>query len=185
MKSAKKISLAAKELSQLKAGDLLLISGTVYTLRDQAHRRLVDLINRRQPLPIKLKDAAIYYAGPAPRSPKAKTGVIGPTTSSRLDIFTPTLLAQGVKVMIGKGDRSPAIYESIKKFQAVYLVATGGAAAYLSQFVKEAKVVAFAELGPEAIYQLKLEDMPVIVGIDSQGRSAFWPKNRYSSALKE
>jgi fumarate hydratase subunit beta len=173
----KKISspLDRKTIESLKAGDIVALSGVVYTARDQAHKRLIDLIEAGKPLPVPLTGQTIYYAGPAPAGPGAVIGSIGPTTSARMDPYTPTLLDYGVKAMIGKGARSPEVVESMKKNNAVYLVATGGAAAYLAQFVVKARVAEFEDLGPEAIFALELDRLPLVVGIDSRGRSALWP----------
>ncbi|MDP1808631.1 MAG: FumA C-terminus/TtdB family hydratase beta subunit [Actinomycetota bacterium] len=167
--------LDKRTIESLKAGDMVALSGIVYTARDQAHKRLVGLINEGRPLPVALEGQTIYYTGPAPARPGAVVGSIGPTTSARMDPYTPVLLDYGVKAMIGKGARSPGVIDSIKQAGAVYLVATGGAAAYLAQFVVSAHVAAFADLGPEAIFALELAGLPLVVAIDSQGRSALWP----------
>lgn len=162
-------------IESLNAGDIVALSGVVFTARDQAHKRLVDLIDADLPLPVPLVGQTIYYAGPAPAPPGAVIGSVGPTTSARMDPYTPTLLEYGVKAMIGKGARSLEVVEAIKKAGAVYLVATGGAAAYLAQFAVKARVAEFEDLGPEAIFELELDGLPLVVGIDSQGRSALWP----------
>jgi len=167
--------LDKRTIASLKAGDMVALSGLVYTARDQAHKRLVDLIHASLPLPVALEGQTIYYAGPAPARPGAVAGSIGPTTSARMDPYAPILLEHGVKAMIGKGARSSEVIESIKQARAVYLVATGGAAAYLSQFVASARVAAFEDLGPEAIFALDLQGLPLVVAVDSQGGSALWP----------
>lgn len=167
--------LDTETIAGLRAGDMVALSGTVYTARDQAHKRLVGLIEEGGQLPVSLEGQTIYYTGPAPARPGAIIGSIGPTTSARMDPYTPALLEHGVRAMIGKGARSPEVIDCIKQAGAVYLVAAGGAAAYLAQFVTGARVAAFADLGPEAIFALELAGLPLIVGIDSQGRSALWP----------
>jgi fumarate hydratase subunit beta len=157
----------------LKAGQRILLSGTFYTARDAAHKRIIDALDSRSTVPFNLKNAAIYYCGPAPAKPNAVIGACGPTTSSRMDVFTPRILKEGVKFLIGKGVRSESVVNSIKENGAVYLVATGGVAALLSKTVKKADLVAFEDLGPEAIYKLKVEDMPLIVAIDSDDGNVF------------
>jgi len=155
----------------LKAGETVLLSGTVYTARDAAHKRLIELMHRNKKMPFSLKDSVIYYAGPAPAPPGKPIGSCGPTTSSRMDEFTPPLLKKGLGGMIGKGGRSGDVRRAIKKSDAVYFIATGGAAALLSKKVKSSRCVCFKDLGPEAVYELKIKDFPVIVAIDSKGRS--------------
>lgn len=167
------LPLSDQTVAQLKAGEEVVLNGVVYTARDAAHRRFAALIEQGKPLPVDLKGQTIFYAGPTPAPPGRIIGSIGPTTSRRMDRFTSLLLVQGLKGMIGKGDRSEEIRQAIAQAKAVYLVATGGAAAYLSQFVTNAKVAAFEDLGPEAIYRLELADFPAVVGIDSTGRSIF------------
>jgi fumarate hydratase subunit beta len=157
----------------LKAGQRILLSGTVYTARDAAHKRIIDMLDSGNAVPFDLKNVAIYYCGPSPAKPGAVIGACGPTTSSRMDIFTPRILKEGVKFLIGKGSRSESVVNSIKENSAVYLVATGGVAALLSKTVKKADLIAFEDLGPEAIYKLAVEDMPLIVAIDSNGGNIF------------
>jgi fumarate hydratase subunit beta len=157
----------------LKAGDEVLLSGTLLTCRDEAHRRLSDMAKRGRHIPIALKDAVIYYCGPTPPPPRRVIGSCGPTTSSRMDAFTPQLLGLGVKGMIGKGRRGDEVRKAIKKHRAVYFLATGGIGALLATKVKKAKPVLFRELGPEAIYKLDVRDFPLIVGIDSKGRDIY------------
>jgi fumarate hydratase subunit beta len=167
--------LDSQVISELEAGDIVSLSGTVYTARDQAHQRLTRALAAGETPPVDLDGQTIFYAGPAPAAPGAVIGAIGPTTAARMDPFTPTLLEHGVRAMIGKGNRTAPVKDAIFRAGAVYLTATGGAAAYLSQFVKDAQIVAYEDLGPEAIRRLELEDMPLVVAIDSQGRSALWP----------
>lgn len=156
-------------IEKLKIKQLVLITGTIYTARDQAHRRLVDLIKKGRRLPVDLKNQIIYYTGPTPKKNNLPIGSCGPTTSSRMDEFTPTLLKAGVKVLVGKGKRSKEIIKSLKKHKGLYLVAPAGAGAYLAQRVKKAKLIAFKDLGPEAIYRLEVENFPAVVCIDSKG----------------
>ncbi len=164
-----KITLPIKEsdLAKLKAGDEILLTGTVYTARDAAHRRMV------KKLPLNIKGAAIYHTGPAPAKPGEVIGSCGPTTSARMDQYTPTLLPKGLKAVIGKGRLSDQTRESFKKHQAVYFLAPGGCGALLADKVKSMTLVAYQDLGCEAIYQLEIEDFPVIVGIDPKGRSVY------------
>ncbi|MFH1753875.1 MAG: FumA C-terminus/TtdB family hydratase beta subunit [Candidatus Omnitrophota bacterium] len=153
----------------LKAGERILLSGRIYTARDMAHKRLVDMIDRREDLPVHLKDEILYYCGPTPPPPGRAIGSCGPTTSARMDGFTLPLLKLGLAGMIGKGRRSKDVRQAIKAFKAVYFIATGGAGALLSQKVDRMSVVAFRDLGAEAIYELRVKDFPVIVAIDTKG----------------
>ena len=159
--------------SKLKCGEELLLSGTIYTARDAAHKKLTELTQKRKKLPLNLKNAVIYYAGPTPEREDNLFGSCGPTTSSRMDNFTPLLLKKGLGAMIGKGRRSPEVKKLIKKHKAVYFLTVGGAGAYLAKRIKSSEVVSFRELGPEAIYKLEVEDFPLIVGIDSKGKDIF------------
>lgn len=160
-------------VEQLKASDMVLINGYVYTARDAAHKKLTELINNGEPLPFDLKGQIIYYVGPTPAPPGKVIGSAGPTTSSRMDSYTPLLLSLGLKGMIGKGGRSCEVIEAIKKYKAVYFLATGGAGALLSRHIVSAEEIAFSELGPESIKKLLLKDFPAIVAIDSKGRNIF------------
>jgi fumarate hydratase subunit beta len=161
--------LAGGELSGLKAGEEIEFSGVVYTARDQAHKRLLE----DKVKPFELKGAALYYCGPA-GTPKGRViGSCGPTTSSRMDPFTPALLRMGIKVMIGKGRRSKEVAAAIKKHKAVYLLAPAGCGALMAGYVRRASVVAYKELGPEAVLRLEVKDMPLIVGIDTKGKSIY------------
>jgi len=163
-----------KELrTKLKAGQEVLLSGTTDTARDEAHKKLTELIRRKKKLPFNLKDAVIYYSGPTPRQQNGLFGSCGPTTSSRMDEFTPVLLGKGLGSMIGKGRRSNRVRDLIKREKAVYFLAIGGAGAYLAKRIKSSGVLAFKALGPEAIYKLEVKDFPLIVGIDSSGRSVY------------
>jgi len=160
----------------LKCGDEVFFSGKLYTARDQAHKRLVEALKKRRGLPIPLKGAIIYYCGPT-KTPKGKVfGACGPTTSSRMDEFTPALLKSGVWGLIGKGGRSKEVISAIKKYQGVYFLALSGCAALLSKYVRKARPVAYKDLGPEAIYELEVENFPLIVGIDAKGRDIYAKK---------
>ena len=168
-----KTPLQDEQIKNLKVGEEVLLSGTIYTARDQAHKRLVRAINQKKRLPVDLTGQVIYYCGPTP-APKGKViGSCGPTTSSRMDEFTLALLKAGLKAMIGKGRRSSEVATAIKKYRAVYFLTYAGCGALLSNFVKEARVVAYPELGPEAMYRLLVEDFPLIVGIDNKGKSIY------------
>jgi fumarate hydratase subunit beta len=168
--------LSKKEIMKLKAGEFVYLSGTIYTTRDQAHKRLTEALKQGKRLPINLKDAVIYYCGPT-RTPRGKIiGSCGPTTSSRMDTFTPALLKAGLKGMIGKGSRSDEVSRAIKKYGAVYFLTYAGCGALLAKYVKKARAVAFKDLGPEAILKLEVKDFPLIVGIDSQGGSIYAQK---------
>ena len=161
------------KIQNLKAGDELFYSGIIYTARDQAHKRLVEAIKNNKKLPFDLKGAIIYYCGPT-QTPKGKIiGSCGPTTSSRMDIFTPQLLKSGVKAMIGKGARSKEVVRAIKKYKAVYFLAPAGCGALLAKKVLKAQIVAYPDLGPEAIYELEVKDFPLIVAVDSKGRNIY------------
>jgi len=165
--------LNSAELTQLKIGDKVTLSGKIYTARDVAHQRLIKLLESGQPLPFKLEGAVIYYAGPAPARPGRPVGSVGPTTSYRMDRFTPQLLNAGLKAMIGKGERGRNVTESIVANRAVYLIAVGGAAVVSAQTVRTARVIAFEDLGPEAIYEMEVERFPVFVAIDTNGNDLF------------
>ena len=162
-----------EKLKALRVGDEVLLSGVIYTARDQAHQRLCDAVRGRKKLPFDLSAAVIYYCGPA-GTPRGKViGSCGPTTSRRMDAFTPLLLSQGVRAVIGKGGRSAEVAAALKKFRAVYLLAPAGCGALCAQFVRSKKLRAFPDLGPEAVYELKVSDFPLVVGIDSKGASLF------------
>ena len=165
--------LEAKAVEKLKVGTRVLISGVVYTARDAAHRRLVQAIDNGEKLPLSLEGQTLYYMGPSPARPGQVIGSAGPTTSSRMDIYTPPLLAIGLRAMIGKGSRSQEIKEAIKKHHAVYFVTIAGAGALLSKAIKKAKVIAYPELATEAIIRLELEGFPAIVANDIYGGDLF------------
>ena len=157
-------------IKKLKIGQLVYISGTIYTARDQAHLRLAGLIKKRKKLPLNLKNQIIFYTGPTPAKKGRPIGSCGPTTSSRMDKFTPFLLSAGVRIFIGKGGRSQKVIDSLKRYKGVYLIAPAGCGAYLSDRVKKAELAAFRDLGPEAMYKLEVENFPAVVGVDTRGR---------------
>jgi len=157
----------------LKAGDVVSISGTIYMARDAAHKKMIALLQEGKPLPFDIKNQIIYYAGPSPEKPGQVIGSAGPTTSGRMDKYTPELLALGLTGMIGKGARDSEVIEAMKKEGAVYFGATGGAAASIAGAIKSSEVIAFPELGPEALRKLTVEDFRVIVVIDSYGNNLY------------
>lgn len=165
--------LTKEKLRTLKAGDSCLISGVIYTARDAAHRRLCELAAAGEPLPIDIENAVIYYAGPTPAKPGQPIGSAGPTTSYRMDAYSPALIALGQTGMIGKGRRSPEVIEAMKRHGATYFGAIGGCGALLSRCIKKAEVVCYEDLGPEAIRRLEVEDFPAIVIIDSEGNNLY------------
>ncbi|MDR2517241.1 MAG: Fe-S-containing hydro-lyase [Spirochaetaceae bacterium] len=168
-----RLPLARETAAGLAAGDTVYLSGIIYTARDAAHRRIAELIQQGSGLPFPLKEACIYYAGPAPAPPGKIIGSAGPTTSGRMDLWTPALLRQGLVAMIGKGGRSAAVIEAIRETGAVYFGAIGGAGALLASCVKESEVIAFADLGPEAVRKLRVEAFPVTVLVDSRGTNLY------------
>ncbi len=168
-----KTPLTDEDLERLKIGDRVLISGTIYTGRDAAHKRLFDLLKEGKELPFDIKGQIIYYVGPTPTRPGGVFGSAGPTTSYRMDAYTPVLIEKGLKGMIGKGMRSDEVKGAMKKYKAVYFAATGGAGALLAKRVKKAEVVAYEDLGPEAIRRLEVEDLPVIVINDVRGNDLY------------
>ena len=163
-----------KEVVQtLKAGDKVLISGTILAARDAAHKALTEAIARGEKLPVELQNEIIYYLGPSPAKPDETIGSAGPTTSGRMDKYTPTIIAQGISGMIGKGYRSQEVIDCMVKNQVVYMVAVGGAGALISQSILKYEVLAYPELGPEAIAKLTIQDFPAIVAIDCQGNNFY------------
>ena len=163
----------------LHAGDYVYVTGTIYTARDAAHKRMDEALDRGESLPIDIKDQAIYYMGPSPAREGRPIGSAGPTTASRMDKYAPDLLDLGLKGMIGKGKRSQAVIDGIVRNGAVYFAAVGGAGAILSKCIKKSTVIAYDDLGTEAIRELEVENLPVIVVIDSEGN------NLYETAIKE
>ena len=165
--------LTDKVIKSLKAGDKVLISGVVYTARDAAHKRLVSAIKDKEKLPFNLKGQIIYFTGPTPEPPGKVIGSAGPTTSSRMDAFSPILIKKGLKGMIGKGPRGKEVVDAIKKNKSVYFAAVGGAAALLSKSIKKSDIIAYEDLGTEAIRRLEVEDFPVIVINDIYGNDLY------------
>jgi len=175
MAEIKKITtpLTPEIVGSLKAGDMVAITGVIYTGRDAAHKKLVETVKEGKPLPIEIEGQTIYYVGPCPAQPGQAIGSCGPTTSGRMDAYAPILMDLGQKGMIGKGPRSKSVVESMVKNKAVYFAAIGGAGAAIARSVKKADVVAYPELGPEAIYRLEVEEFPCIVVIDSAGNDLY------------
>lgn len=170
----------------LKSGDSVLLSGVVYTARDAAHKRLCQLVEEGKPLPMDVKDAVIYFVGPTPAKPGQAIGSAGPTTAYRMDAYSPTLIRQGLTGMIGKGKRGPEVVAAMRECGAVYFGAIGGAGALLSSCVKKAEVIAYEDLGAEAIRRLEVEDLPVTVIIDSEGNNLYqWGREAYLATRSE
>jgi fumarate hydratase subunit beta len=165
--------ISPKVIEELTVGTSVNISGVIYTARDAAHKRLIEALDKGEKLPFELKGQTIYYTGPSPAPPGKVIGAAGPTTSHRMDAYTPRLLAAGVKAMIGKGSRSDEVKKAIKEYKAVYLAAAGGIGALLSSAVKEARVIAYEELGPEAVMRLVVENFPAVVANDIYGGDIF------------
>jgi fumarate hydratase subunit beta len=165
--------LTKDKIKELHSGDYVYITGTVYTARDAAHKRLSEAMERKETLPFDVKDEIIYYLGPTPAKEGQVIGSAGPTTSSRMDKYTPALLDLGLGGMIGKGKRSEEVIASMIKNKCVYFAAVGGAGALLSKCIKEAKVIAYEDLGTEAIRKLRVENLPVIVVIDEEGNNMY------------
>lgn len=165
--------LADKDVEHLRAGDKVLITGVMYTARDAAHKRLIELLDAGKELPVDLKGQIIYYVGPTPERPGQVIGSAGPTTSGRMDAYTPRLIELGLKAMVGKGARSKEVLDAIKKNKAVYMAAVGGAAAHIARTIKKAEIVAYEDLGPEAIRRLEVVDFPAIVVNDIHGGDLF------------
>lgn len=167
------LPLKQNDIDCLNAGDTVLITGYIYTARDAAHKKLTEIIESGSDLPFEISGAMIYYAGPCPAKPGEIIGSAGPTTSTRMDIYTPLLLAKGLKGMIGKGERSSDVVDSIVKHGAVYLGATGGAGALISKCITKSEVIAFEELGTEAVRKIYVENFPAIVIIDRNGNNLY------------
>ena len=171
----KKISLplSKEEAKQLVCGETVLLSGTIYTARDAAHKKLFELIDKGEKLPIDIKDCVIYYAGPCPAKPGFASGSCGPTTSSRMDVFAPALLDAGLAGMIGKGEMSDEVRKAIARNCRVYFAAIGGAGALYAQCIKKSKCIAFADLLSEGVYELEVENFPAVVAFDCYGKSIY------------
>jgi len=165
--------LTPELINDLMAGDRVFLNGIIYTGRDAAHKRLAELIEKGEELPMDIMNQTIYYVGPCPAKPGQVIGSAGPTTSGRMDSYAPLLMEHGLKGMIGKGIRNQQVVDSIIKYNAVYFAAIGGAGALLSEAIKEAEVIAFPDLGAEAIYKLRVENFPVIVIIDNKGNDLY------------
>lgn len=165
--------MSREDAKKLRAGDYVYITGTIYTARDAAHKRMQEALGRKEPLPFEMKDNLIYYMGPSPAWKGRPIGSAGPTTASRMDKYTPELLDLGLRGMIGKGKRSDAVKEAIVRNGAVYFAAVGGAGALLSKAITSAEVIAYDDLGAEAVRRLKVENFPVIVVIDSEGNDLY------------
>lgn len=168
-----KLPLTKEKAALLKSGDSVYLTGVIYTARDAAHKRLMALLEEGKSLPFPIEDAVVYYVGPTPAKPGQVIGSAGPTTSYRMDAYSPELIRLGLKGMIGKGKRGAEVIESIKQYGAVYFGAIGGAGALLSECVKEARVLAFEDLGAEAIHRLVVEEFPVTVIVDSTGNDLY------------
>ncbi len=178
--------LTLETVRELKCGDSVLLSGTVYTARDAAHKRLCELAAQGKPLPFDPRDSVIYFVGPTPAKPGHAIGSAGPTTSYRMDAYSPTMIALGQRGMIGKGKRGPAVVEAMKQYGAVYFGAIGGAGAYLARCIKKAEIVAYEDLGAEAVRRLEVEDLPLFVIIDSQGNNLYESgRSEYLRSLSE
>ena len=174
--------LTPEIISGLSMGDEILLSGIIHTARDQAHARLCALLDKGEKLPLDIRETIIYFAGPTPTPPGRPVGSAGPTTSGRMDAFSPKLIRAGLKGMIGKGNRSPEVVEAMKSHGAAYFAATGGAGALIARCIKSSTCIAYEELGPEAIYRMEVEDFPMIVAIDSKGQNLYisGPERYYS-----
>lgn len=160
-------------ISSLKAGEMIHLSGVIYTARDAAHKRMCEYLDTGKAMPFDFAGAAIYYAGPCPAKPGKPIGSVGPTTSGRMDLYAPRLIQQGLKVMIGKGLRSKEVVDAIVEHTGVYFAAIGGAAALMGKCVEQAEVIAYDELGTEAVRRLVVKELPLIVAIDSRGRNMY------------
>jgi fumarate hydratase subunit beta len=167
------LPLTREKAAPITAGDIVYLSGDLYTARDAAHKRLVDLLDAGKPLPFPLEDSVIYYTGPSPAAPGRIIGSVGPTTSYRMDAYAPRLLGLGLRGMIGKGKRSPEVIAAMQQAGAVYFAAIGGAGAMIADCVKAVEIIAFDDLGPEAIRRLSVQDFPVVAIIDSRGNNLY------------
>ena len=177
--------LTLEQVKDLKSGDSVLISGVIYTARDAAHKRLCELAAEGKELPFDVKDSVIYFVGPAPAKGDQVIGSAGPTTSYRMDAYSPTMIKLGQTGMIGKGKRSPEVVAAMKEHGAVYFGAIGGAGAYLSRCIKKAEIVAYEDLGAEALRRLEVEDLPAFVIIDSEGKNLYETgRQEYLDSLK-
>jgi len=167
------ISNLAEEITELSSGDKILLNGIIYTARDAAHEKIISALDNNETPPFPIKNSVIYYVGPSPARPDQVIGSAGPTTSYRMDSFTPQLMDQGLKATIGKGPRSPKVIEAIQRNRGAYFAAIGGAAALISDSIKSSETIAYPELGPEAVRKLEVDDFPAIVAIDSKGNDLY------------
>lgn len=165
--------LTKEKVLTLKAGDSILLSGTIYSARDAAHKRLIDLLNEGKELPLNIKYETIYYVGPSPAKPGKVIGSAGPTTSYRMDAYAPALMDLGLKGMIGKGARNDEVIDAIKRNKAIYFGAIGGAAALIGKSIIKSEIIAYEDLGAEAIMKMEVKDMPLVVIIDSEGNNLY------------
>ena len=165
--------LSDEDVMRLKIGDEVSLNGVIYTARDAAHKRLIELVDKGQELPFDIRGAIVYYVGPTPAKPGEVIGSAGPTTSYRMDSYTPTLLARGLKGMIGKGNRGSEVLEAMKKEKAVYFAAVGGAGALIADWITSCEVIAYQDLGAEAIHRLEVKDFQVVVANDAHGGDLF------------
>jgi fumarate hydratase subunit beta len=168
------LPLSHEKIRELRVGDRILLSGEIFTGRDAAHKRMIELISAGKPLPFDVNNQAIYYAGPCPAPPNKIIGSVGPTTSKRMDLYSPTMISQGLRIMIGKGERSPEVVAAIKEHTGIYLAAIGGAGVIYAMCVEKSELIAFEDLGAEAIYKLTVRDMPLTVAIDSAGGNIYF-----------
>ena len=173
MSKKRTLPITDEDIKSLRAGDSVLLTGTIITGRDAAHKRLFELIQKGEPLPVEVRGELIYYVGPAPAKPGYAVGPAGPTSSYRMDKFTPALLDLGMKGMIGKGARSQEVIDSIKKNGAVYFAAIGGAAALIAKSIKKEEILCYDDLGTEAVRRYTVEDFPCIVAIDCEGNNVY------------
>jgi fumarate hydratase subunit beta len=178
------IPTTKEKLGTLRAGDRVLLSGTLYTARDAAHKRMTDALDKGEALPFPIQDAFIYYAGPSPAKPHQIIGAAGPTTSYRMDAYAPRLLDIGLAAMIGKGDRSPEVLEAIRRNGAVYFAAVGGAGALIAKSITKVETIAYQDLGAEAVTKLTVKDFPAIVAIDSLGNDLYKMTNEPAANQK-
>jgi len=171
----KELSLPMKDetIVSLSMGDMVYLSGTIYTARDAAHKKLAGLIKSNEKLPFEFNGQAVFYAGPSPAKPGRPIGSVGPTTAGRMDLYAPLLISKGLKIMIGKGLRSKGVVEAIIKYKGIYFAAVGGIAALMAKCVKSSEVIAFDELGTEVIRELKVEKLPLAVAIDCRGNNLY------------
>ena len=167
------LPLDEEEICSINSGDQVCLSGKIFTARDAAHRRLAELLEAGKPLPFDFTGQTVFYAGPTPAKPGRITGSVGPTTSGRMDLYSPLFISKGLKIMIGKGNRSWEVIEAIVKYRGLYFAAIGGAAALMSKCVKSSKLIAFEDLGTEAIYELLVEKLPLVAAIDSRGNNIY------------